>query len=51
MESIRGDGNGESNEASIAYHKPWEPCKSQFTVQTPQNNCREKQVCNMASAR
>lgn len=30
--------------ASMAYHKPWEPCKSQFTVQTPSNNCREKQV-------
>lgn len=32
--------------ASIAYHKPWESCKSQFTEQTPSNNCREKQVCS-----
>lgn len=25
------------------------PCKSQFTVQTPPNNCCEKQVCNMVN--
>lgn len=33
----------------MAYHRPWEPCKSQFTVQTPPNSCREKQVCNIVS--
>lgn len=32
--------------ASIASHKPLESCKSQFTEQTPSNNCREKQVCS-----
>lgn len=49
LQSIQEDSYGENNKARIAYHRPWEPCKSQFAVQTPPNNCREKQVCNMVS--
>lgn len=49
LQSIQEDSHRENNKASIAYHRPWEPCKSQFTVQTPPNKCREKQVCNMVS--
>lgn len=31
--------------AAAAHHRPREPCKSQFTVQTPPNNChRERET-------
>lgn len=34
-----GDSYGENKRAGTAHHKPWEPCKSQFTVQTRPNSC------------
>lgn len=48
------DSYGENKQAGTAHHKPSEPCKSQFTVQTHSNSCygrrkKKKEACDMAS--